>query len=363
MRRVNAVRRPGRGLGWGGGGPTLDLTGGTFSRASVGSYLTSATTLAAAAIDARRFEDRGDGRGPCLLIERSHKNEAPGQNFATGVWQAAVGTPTVTTGQAAPDGTTNAERVQIGAGVTSKYCLASTTGYWTASSWKKQTGGSGDVQCLMTLPNTPNVLTGLGTTWTRHKHVLSFASTNAFVPMDGRDQSGSGGLSAHAEDLTIWGCQLEAGAGALSLIIIGGNTCSPDLLTYSTAQFAPSFLTSGMSLSYCPARSSAEIIAGATTHLLVYRGASDFVRFRANAGRVDADLVCGGAVVASVPGLTFAAHQWLRIAFSPSAGILTVSDATSGSATGTGTGAAWPSGTLALGSDGSGTNAADGRFA
>lgn len=337
----------------------LNVLAGTFSRGSEGSYLTSPSTVGWAGNDIRRVDYRNG-----VLYEGARTNDAPGQNLSSGTWVAGFGTPTVTANQPAPDGTNTADRVQLVANDTTVYDGGSpsvSSVYRTASSWKRATTGTLISQGLVGTPNA-SVIASLDTTWRRVAHTRLYTGNGYYVMVDCRDWTASGGIAAHSEDLYLWGHQNELGAFASSLIRTGGATRAADIHNFAVGQYSASLLSIGAVLDFWPVFSSVECVLGGTTHLLLYRDANNSLRLRGTGGQCLVELVCGGSVVASRV-VSFDANTKLTIAFSPSNGSLIVSGAFTGSGSASGAGAAWSSGTIAVGSDGAGNNSAFGVIA
>jgi hypothetical protein len=165
-----------------------------------------------------------------LLLEGSATNLAVQSQDFTTTW-TGIGTsiPTVTADQAiAPDGTLTADRLQVAAisGVGNYGDInqprATAAGVHTASLYIRGRSGSGTIY-LALLDGTSSTWTSVAcnytsTTWTRFSCSATLsAGTNYFVI--GVDlRTGSGQSSQAAQDVYIWGAQLEAATKATSYI-------------------------------------------------------------------------------------------------------------------------------------------------
>lgn len=355
----------------------LDLTsGGTFARTLEGSYQTRAPTdgtsafLAWAASDVRRAsEDRGDGLGACLLMEKAATNYVlRSRELENAAWGAGTGTTTADqNGGPLGDGLT--DRCTVTSGQYGNYQTApGPAGQISCTAWVR--GVSGGTHQIYTVhapaglvPLAAHALS-VASTYVRNETGGTAINTSGLNPIVGLDETAVGGQSAQAQDCYVDLVQLEAGYYPTSAIrtTSASVTRPADTLSYASGSYPAGFLTRGVVIVFAPDASSAEIVSASEDWRLVQVGASDHVRIRNVTGTCKAELVCGGSVVAAL-SITFSRGQALTITARPSAGSLTVSGATTGNGTSTGTGAAWASDeTLYVGGDSSGTSNATGRF-
>jgi len=211
-------------------GAHASIPGVSVTRASSATVQTGTATLAHAAVDEARVGRLADGEAPGLLIEsaKANHNSAP-LDFSNAAW-TLFGTPTRTGSQSDPAGGTSAHRIQASSGVhgigeTTQTAIAGATRV-TTSVWCKATAGTES-------PNTnlfkwtgvvsrKGTAEAVGTTWERVAitETVSAGNATALVPVDGRDQSAWGGVTAGARDVVIYGAQRESG-GPSSLILSG----------------------------------------------------------------------------------------------------------------------------------------------
>ena len=189
------------------------------------------------------------------------------------------------------------------------------------------------------------------------------------MPFDGRT---GGPFTAQALDGEIDLSQVEAGYYPTSAIATGaGNVTRPaDTLSYATGAYPAGFLTNGVVIVFAPDASSAEIVSATEKWTLLSNGPNgisglgieDAVRIRENGGVCVVELVQAHTVRAPLT-VTFSRGQALTITAKPSAGSITVSGATTGNGTNTGTGGAWTSGqTIYVGGDSAALNNVTGRY-
>lgn len=353
---------------------TLDLSiGGTFARALEASYYTAAPTdgstsfLSWASSGTRRVENRGDGKGNCLLMEKSAVNcIVQSRDMGNAAW--SVGTATLTNNaNSGTDGLLLADRENAASGQYSAYSTNLTQSTQVAASvWARAVAGTVSHQMLVfDIGPLSASVANVTTTYSRRNFTYVFGIfAGAFLPLDGRDQTSVGGQVATAQDVYFDLPQLERGYYPTSAI---RTTTTPlirpsDTLSYTTGNYPAAILTSGAVIVFAPDASSSEIVSSAEDWRLIQVADNDYVRIRNASGACKAELVCGASVVAALT-ITFSRAQTLTITAKPSAGSITVSGATTGDGTNTGTGAAWASGqTLHIGGDYLGNNNATGRF-
>lgn len=354
----------------------LDLSsGGTFSRALSAFYYTGAPTdgvrafMVAAASGVRRVEDRGDGLGRCLLMEKSatnlvKQNRDPTQ---TSAWQVGTSTPTAGD-ENGPDGSATGTRIQIAAGGYSPYQAITTSNLEvTGSIWHKRKRGIGVGNSQCSLPNN-SVTVGTGAsisktlseTWQRDSASTNVGGGGTVQELEGRAGTG---FTAQALDNNVDLVQVEFGYYPTSPIptTTAAVTRPADTLSYANGAYPVGFLTSGVVIDFAPDAADSEIVSANEEWRLLQVGSSDYVRIRNSSGSCKIELMCGGTSFGRT--VTFSRGQRLLITAKPSAGTITISGATTGNGTATGTGAAWASGaTLYIGGSNAGTNNATGRY-
>lgn len=362
--------------------PSLDLsTGGTFARALEASYYLSAPTtgssafLAWASSGVRRVENRGDGLGAGLLMERAATNYIlRSRELDHAAW--TVGGATITPDQnGGPDASGTSDRDQIASTAFGPYQVTpGPAGQVVCSAWVRRVSGTGTNQLyLVGTGGTVGIRAAplsITTTYVRNEAGGVATTNSGMLVADGRDLAGAGvpgGGGAHAEDNYADLVQLEAGYYPTSAIrTTSASVARPaDTLSYASGNYPSGFLTNGVVIVLAPDASDAEITTAQQDWRLVQVGTNDYVRIRRVVGVPDvckAELVCGASVVAALT-ITFSRAQSLTITAKPSAGSITVSGATSGNGTNTGTGAAWASSsTLYVGGDNTGGNNVTGRY-
>lgn len=357
---------------------TLDLsTGGTFARSTEGSYYTGAPTdgssafLAWATSGTRRVENRGDGLGSCLLMEKSSTNYVlRSRQLDNASWTA--GTATVTAdANGGPDASTSADRVNAASGGYGPYQLTcGPSGVVIGSVWVRAVSGTASHQ-LYVVGNTATqaISARAYSTSTTYQRNATTAGTSAvtnsgILPEDAENRVIEGGQAATAQDCYLDLVQLEASYYPTSAIrtTSASVTRGADTLSYATGSYSTNFLTNGVTFSFAPDASSAEIVSASEDWRLVQVATSDYVQIVASGGVCKVQLICGSSTVGTLT-VTFSRGQSLTITAKPSAGSLTVSGATTGNGTNTGSGAAWASSqTLYIGGNSLGTNNATGRF-
>jgi hypothetical protein len=341
---------------------TLDLfSGGTFTRASEGSYLIGAPTdgssafLAWAVANARRLEDRGDGLGTMLLMEGARTNSIGSPRDMVAGWSAGGGVLTAND-SAGPDGAVLADYYSAISGSFGSYIAAAPViGTRIACSfygkrraaagpdeahYAYQDGGAGDG----TYTNSP-----ISETYARYELLRLIANASGYyVPMEGRT---SGGLTARALAYTMDLHQFEVGAAfPSSPIRTGGGTRAADVLSYAVGQYPASFLTRGFRLTFAPDFASADMPTGTAMSLATFGGAlNDFVDILHTAGVIKIRAYHGGTLILTVGGITFSRGQLLTLDVNPAAGTYALSGATSGNGVTVGTPFAFTEGALAIG--------------
>lgn len=248
----------------------LTATGGSFSRASIGTYYDSTGTLQTAASGAPRFDyDPATHTAKGLLIEEQRTNYLLySHTFSAANWSLSGTSKTLVT-DTAPDGSTNTVyEIAVSAAGTSKstsqgvttnqtgyvasvYLKAGTSttanvGLYNTSTLSWGTPSSGATGRILSGPGTivvhPNAVggslfkvTGLSSTdWTRVQIVVPSFSTNRFYiyPNDYPAQT-------IGNSVKIWGAQVELGSFATSYIPTTTTTVTraADTLTVTTGSW------------------------------------------------------------------------------------------------------------------------------
>jgi hypothetical protein len=214
---------------------TLDFTTGvldsrlTFTRASTGTFINASGNVATASNNVARFDHDPTTLAPRgLLVEGTSTNLATYSNLQA-AWLGGTNrtvTPN-TTDVLSPDGTNNAAKVAL---TSASYCsvyeaivgLANATTY-TFSYWIR--GTAGNQQRIYSLTQgadlvTQTTLTYTNTGWTRIQVTFTSGAANNTVFIYPVSRA-SGTVN---DVLYVYGCQLEAGNGASSLIPTGAST-------------------------------------------------------------------------------------------------------------------------------------------
>ena len=318
----------------------LDLSAGEFRRPSRASYHISASEIRWAEPDERRFEDRGDGSGPQLLIEGGIVNYAdPIDDLSAWFFDPDYEEDLSLDAVDAPDGTGTADRMANITGSGNRpvlsYGAEAFAGDLTASIYVRRDigmealvlAGQGNVAVRRFAPPVA---------WTRFHH--SRTNATAEIPRiqvaNHHDTSAVAGVAGEAH--FWWGAQLELNGWPTSLAV---GTRSPEELTYSAA---PSWmLEEDWRVTVWPSFEGDESDG---PHVIASFGSRDDVL---QIERDAVQAVVGGAVVAEATGVSWVRHQPVEIRLRPHDGELSV--ATTETFSGTGTPWAWPAGPLQVG--------------
>lgn len=323
----------------------VDVTAGTFTRSSVATYRTSATTVASAAIDVQRFQNLGDGNGAVAYFEGartglnpySHSLGSWVQNPANNIGQSNIGT--------APDGTATAGRVyKTGAGSFGPGVAINggTTPGWCLSMWVKDnaaTAGNSErmrfsyaqgMAIRFTIPS--------GWTYLTTVEPTTMAIPNDFINFDHRVNIPKSTAPADpvintTSDILVWGIQLEVGClFASSTIITTGlaATRAADVRTLTTAQYRSRVGLDPSQGYFIPTRGSSQMADGDEFWLFSFGGANSGMRVRKSGGLVKLECTDGGSVQVASSALTFSPYQKITHIQRPGSGFLDVSGATTG---------------------------------
>lgn len=217
----------------------LAASGGTFSRASVGTYFDSAGTLQTAASGAPRFDYHPTTHAANgLLIEESRTNLFTySSQLDQASWNTRAGSTTIATASSAPDGsaTTYLETKSSGDGyVWKSYNFPVSTAY-TLSLFVKGGGSASTITFHYwdgtTQQNSAAIPISAGQAWTRVS--FSFTTSASVSP------PGDVGFYIGANPFYVWGAQLEQGAFATSFIATtnAAVTRAADVFTLPTGSW------------------------------------------------------------------------------------------------------------------------------
>lgn len=181
-----------------------------------------------------------------LLIEETRTNILKySEDFSNGVWSKTAGgtgvVPVVTANYGtSPDGTQNADRVQLDSGAAGNSILSQVPGGFlssdqTFSIYMKSLSGSVTVT-MFAFGAVQNVT--VTTSWQRFDYPRIFSTSTAIdARIAKRDAWNSSGMA----DLLVWGAQVEAGAFATSYIpnlTTGPTTRNADVVTMTGTNFS-----------------------------------------------------------------------------------------------------------------------------
>jgi hypothetical protein len=319
------------------------VTKGTFTRSGEGSHLDGAT-LAWAASDVARREDRSDSAGALLLLERSSVNlTLQSENFSA-TW-GVFGTPVLTGGQLAPDGASDAYQIQDDnagntEGVTQNITVAGSTAY-ALSLWIKKdantarfaevhfdevTGGSGHVNVQVNtstgatltrstvgLTNVSHGTISVGDWWVFWiRFTTTGATTNGNYVIFPAIATTWGAVENAAQGSIIaWGAQLETGRNPTSTIRTSTVAVMRGADTKLIAAMPSWFFRRGRFKKYSPTFASADLLSGDVRWLFTIGDANNGVRLRHDGANVLIEAVQGGAVRAASQAQSFARHAAL----------------------------------------------------
>lgn len=365
----------------------LDLsTGGTFSRGLAAFYFTQAPTdgssafLASAGSGVRRAsENRGDGYGVGLLMEKSATNYMlRSRALDNAAWTNTANISAVNA-NGGPDGSNLADRLTLLSGGVGVYQIApGPAGAVIGSHWCRAVSGTNKNQ-IYTFDNSGThslFARGVTTTTTYQRNDTSggVATTNSgMIVGDGRNLSGAGvtvlgiDFGAHTEDNYVDMVQLEVGYYPTSPIDTAGAavTRPQDVLSYADGEYPPELLTTGGVIRFAFDASSAEINNSGELWYLIAGGSSNdcVVVQGGGSGTCNFRLFCSGSMVAEIVTVAFARGDYVDVTFKPQAGYLAIDGPTTGFASDTGTGVAWPAMTdIFIGDDGGSSGPVTGRY-
>ena len=177
----------------------------TFTRGSTGTYTDESGIIRTAAANEARFDHDSDGNSLGLLIEESRTNEFPySEDFSNSSW-TKVNTTVTTNAATAPDGTSTANRLQIGAtnGVIYDNAVQGVASNSTISMWVKAVNpGTDDVFRLASAGDLTADLTATNE-WVRYTFTSSTNTSSLHGIARPSDNT--------AADVYVWGAQFEEG--------------------------------------------------------------------------------------------------------------------------------------------------------
>jgi len=322
----------------------LDFSEGAFSalRPISRGYLTSSSTISVVGNDVPRYEDRGDGYGPVLLLEGQCTNQWSNPEAAGGAINGCVITAD---NIVAPDGAMTADSAAFAANVNSAFggtvlsnsAVPDNTKV-TISGWAYSASGgliriwSNDKSNVD--KSTSNIAIGPG--WTQISSTFNVGSGASNFTMRIRN-------ATDAAVRTVSGWALNFTNTAFPVSYIKGNQGAvghPDVLTFLAAQ-VPLQLRAGFSRwKVYPYYANTDLSSGDKYTIASFGGASDVLQIRHDGTSVIVEAVAGGVVKATSGALTFARHAQLNISVDAGSGSITVNAAPGP----TGTAWTWPAG-------------------
>lgn len=327
---------------------SIDLaTVGTFTRASDGTYLTAApgdgTTsfISVASSDVRRLENRGDGAGALLLLEKSSTNfilQSRDITSAAAWTEVALGATQTANDGNGPTGAATADRVQsAGAQFSRGQIVSGLANPHTISVWVRHTSATGGHQPA------PHAMwnASVSTTYSRQAGLRAATSTT-YYPVDT-----SGAVTP--QDVRVDLHQVENGRYPTSAIITAAATVTraADSLVIPAGGMPTNIWARRHRLAQVsPAFAHTDLASGDARWVFTIDGSNNGLRIRHTGSDVRMEAVQGGSVRASSGALTFARHGLLGIvSWDPVAAVVSVG----GVAGSAGTPWYWTPGTVRIG--------------
>lgn len=187
-----------------------------------------------------------------------------------------------------------------------------------------------------------------GASWQRVAKDTVSASGAALILF--QNAGGAGGTAIVDDEHRWWGAQYEAGAFATSPIRTSGavETRGAETGTLASASVPAEIRTGAYAFDWSPEFASGAIPG--TPAVLAIGSVTSSNQMQMLGTGVVRILTASGGVVVTTGALTWSAYQTVTFTVDASAGTLTVSGATTGDGTYTGTAWTWPTGDLVIGS-------------
>lgn len=308
--------------------------GGTFTRASTAYSRVGASQLVQVAAGTRRFEN---GR---ILIEGSRTGTGrQSENLDNASWTKTNCTITANS-TVAPDGTTTADTITTTTGgLTTSVAITIATapsGNGGLTFWAKADESYTASYLYDSNGTDQDTNFTVNTSWQRIR--VNYGGVTAAPTLIFRPH-GVGGSGTAGRTLYIWGVHTENTTAPSSYIqtTTANVTRAADSLTYAAGEWNTYLASGSYYVEWTPYCSSAQV--NVVTDLLSFGSASD----RLSVTNTDApNVVVGGVTVVAGSAITWSSDQTIRFTVRPAAGTLTVSGASTGNGTATGTPWTWP---------------------
>lgn len=319
----------------------IDFSGGTFTRASNGTYHTGQSTMNVVGVNVKRFPATYGDRSDMVLCEGARTHLASrSEEFDNAAWVKTNCTITADS-EVAPDGTTTGDVLTTTASGIAATCVFTSVvsnSLWFAVYVRRKTTTQ---VCSITASNggtTSNLDFTPGVDWSKYLVARNAAGAANIMTIRPHATAGTG---TAGDDMSIWG------ADSMTLVLqasylktqAANVICQADTFTYAAGTWDTRLATGKSTFYVSPTNDSADI-SQATTYFS-FGGSNDDIRM-SNTDRVT--VVAGGATMVQGNVLTWSKHSLIRIYVDPSAGMLRVSGATTGNGTTIGTPWSWPTG-------------------
>lgn len=344
----------------GGGSKLLTFASGTYTRASNAWYHTSASTVVQVAANTIRMESFGD-RSNMVAIERSHANQIiQSEDLGNAAWVASNCTVTTNT-STDPEGGSAADTLTVtasGSASTITQTTASTNGNFSEAVYAM--AGTTSQICSMTVTNggtTVNLDFTPTASWERYRVRKTAGATPNQMILRPHAAASTG---TAGDNVIMWGAYGENGTlyGSYVETVAATASTGADSLTYTSGNW-DSRLATGRSEFYWSGNTD-NTGMNLTGAFFSFGGANDEVHLTTTD---TIEVVAGGVQMVVSGALTWSANQIMFVRLNPAAGTITVSGATTGNGTTTGTPWAWPTAvTLRVGARTAGAVELNGRI-
>ncbi len=294
----------------------------TFFRASGGgSVQTSATTVVTAGLtnDVPRYGYDGACRGLVIECARTDLALRSREMLTADGW--LLGPGMTADFIAGPDGGSTGDRANVASGATSNYQTVSVTNAikYVAGAWFRHASGSGTGQFVLNTGASPADSFAVTSAWARRTKNFTASATASvsYIPVDGRDWTGSGGTTAGARDIVCDLHQVEAGAYPTEAIVTTTATATRagERLNVAAAKIVSASRVEIQIDLY--AKGAATEYAGDGAHVyLLFTDASNYIRIDTATRRLQ--VAVAGATWSPVTALTWARGD--RVTFRVAAG-------------------------------------------